>query len=424
MNRTFKLLVPLAAALAIAACSSGGSSNVPTGAGTSLMGRSAFAHIPEWQAKHLAHAACPQAVGRPTCLVLISNKNGISPLSGCNPSSTCGWTATQLEKAYNLTKSLGKGSGQKVAVIEAGDDPDAATTFATYRSQYGLGTGTLVKYNEDGQESNYPPSCEDYGWCVETDLDIEMVSAACPKCTMYLMEAKDGSSISDFEQAEKEAVTLGATILSNSWSCPENWDCDDPNFQNYFDTKGIAYLASTGDDGYNTIGGPSVLPSVIGVGGTQLSLSGSKYSETIWNDASAGCGDSSVVGENVPKPSWQHDPDCSSRTDGDVSSESGCSPAVAEYSDLYGGWFGVCGTSVASPFTAGIIGLAGNASKLNAGESFWKLKKKKLKKDIHYISQGFDGSCGGEYLCEAGTKQYGNYSGPGGWGTPNGIKAY
>ena len=41
------------------------------------------------------------------------------------------------------------------------------------------------------------------------------------------MEAKDGSSISDFEQAEKEAVTLGATILSNSWSCPENWDCGD-----------------------------------------------------------------------------------------------------------------------------------------------------------------------------------------------------
>ncbi|MGB8149845.1 MAG: hypothetical protein WCE97_01465, partial [Candidatus Cybelea sp.] len=137
MNRTFKLLVPLAAALAIAACSSGGSSNVPTGAGTSLMGRSAFAHVPEWQAKHLAHAACPQAVGKPTCLVLISNKNGISPLSGCNPSSTCGWTATQLEKAYNLTSSLGKGSGQKVAVIEAGDDPDAAGTFATYRSQYG-----------------------------------------------------------------------------------------------------------------------------------------------------------------------------------------------------------------------------------------------------------------------------------------------
>jgi len=417
-----KFAAPLVAVLAFAACSSGGSSNVPTGAGTSLMGQSAFAHVPEWQAKHLAHAACPQVGGKPTCLALISNKNGISPLSGCNPSSTCGFTATQLEKAYNLTGSLGKGSGQKVAVIEAGDDPDAAGTFATYRSQYGLGTGTLVKYNQNGQESNYPPSCEDYGWCVETDLDIEMVSAACPKCTVYLMEA--GSSISDFEQAEKESVTLGATILSNSWICYGSGDCGDSNFSSYFDTKGIAYLAASGDSAYDNIGGPSVLASVIAVGGTQLAVSGSKFTETIWNDAGAGCADSAEVGTAIPKPSWQKDPDCTSRTDADVSSQAGVSPGVAEYSELYGGWFGVGGTSVASPFTAGIIGLEGNATKLNAGESFWKLKKKALKKDLHYISTGFDGSCGGEYLCEAGTKQFKTYSGPGGWGTANGIKAY
>ena len=212
---------------------------------------------------------------------LIAQKNGV-PLSGCNPSSGCGWTPAQLETAYRLTGSLGKGSGQIVAVIEAGDDPDAATTFATYRSQYSLGTGTLVKYNEDGQQSNYPPSCEDYGWCVETDLDIEMVAAACPKCTVYLMEAKDGSSISDFEQAEKEAVTLGATILSNSWGCNGSNDCGDSNFQNYFDTPGIAYLAATGDAGYAQIGAPAVLDSVIAVGGTQLTESGSKYSESLW----------------------------------------------------------------------------------------------------------------------------------------------
>jgi len=47
---------------------------------------------------------------------------------------------------------------------------------------------------------------------------------------------------------------------------------------------------------------------------------------------------------------------------GDISSEAGCSPGVAVYSDLYGGWFGVCGTSVSSPFSAGVIGLAGNAT--------------------------------------------------------------
>ena len=409
--------------LAIAACNAGGSSSVPTGAGTSVMGQSAITHIPDWQARHLARAACPQVVGKPTCLALIATgKNGVPP--PCSPTSSCGWTATQLEQAYNLTSSLGKGSGQKVAVIEAGDDADAATTFAGYRSQYGLGTGTLVKYNEDGQESNYPPSCEDYGWCIETDLDIEMISAACPKCTVYLMEAKDGSTISDFEQAEKEAVKLGATILSNSWICYGSGDCGDSNFSSYFDSKGVAYLAASGDEGYDHIGGPSVLASVIAVGGTQLSVSGSKYSETIWNGAGAGCADAAEVGTAIPKPSWQKDPDCTSRTDADVSSEAGVSPGVAVYSALYGGWFDIGGTSVASPFTAGVIGLEGNATKLNAGESFWKLKKKALKKDLHDITSGFDGSCGGEYLCTAGTKQFKTYSGPGGWGTANGIKAY
>jgi subtilase family serine protease len=362
--------------------------------------------VPQWQAQHLAHAACPQVVGKPSCLALISNKNGISPLSGCNPSSTCGWTATQLEKAYNLTGSLGKGSGQIVAVIEAGDDPDAATTFSTYRTQYGLGTGTMLKYNQNGQESNYPPSCEDYGWCVETDLDIEMIAAACPKCTVYIMEA--GSSISDFEIAEKEAVTLGATILSNSWICYGAWDCGDSHFPNYFDTPNITYLAATGDDAYDNIGGPSVLASVIAVGGTQLAVSGSKYSETIWNDAGGGCATPSVVGSpGVPKPKWQYNKDCKYRSDADVSSEAGCSPAVAEYSELYGGWFGVCGTSVASPFNAGIFALAGNATSQDGGETFWKPKKHH--KHLHDVC----GSC-----------LFSTYSYPGGWGTPNGIKAY
>jgi subtilase family serine protease len=422
VNRTFKLLVPLAAALAIAACSAGGSPNMPSSAASSQLG-SAITQIPEWQAKHEARAVCPQAVGKPVCQVLLAH-TGADP--NCSPSSSCGWTPAQLEKAYNLTSSLGKGSGQKVAVIEAGDESTASTDLATYRTEYGLGTASFFKYNETGQQSNYPPSCENYGWCLETDLDIEMVSTSCPKCTIYLMEA--GGQISDFEAAEAEAVKLGAKILSNSWSCPEDWDCEDTNFPNYFDTKGVVYLASTGDSGYNTIGGPSDLATVIGVGGTQLALSGSKYTETIWNGAAAGCSSPTVVGSpGVPKPSWQHDPDCTYRTDGDISSESGCSPPVAEYVSQYGGWTDVCGTSVASPFNAGIIGLAGNAAKLGSGEHFWKLKKKALKKDLHDITSGFDGSCGGEYLCTAGAKGslgYKTYSGPGGWGTPNGIKAY
>jgi len=378
------------------------------------------AAMPRWQAEHLARTTCAQVSGRPTCLALQVLSNGITPL--CSPSSNCGFTPQQLERAYNITSELGNGKGTTVAVIEAGDLAAATTDLASYRTEYGLGMANLTKYNETGQQSNYPPSCEDYGWCLETDLDIDMISAACPKCNIDLMEAKGG--ISDFEAAETEAVKVGATILSNSWICYGSWDCGDSNFPNFFNSKGIVYTASSGDDAYNNIGGPSVLDTVIAVGGTQLEASGSKFTETVWNDAGAGCASSAVVGTGVAKPSWQKDPSCSNRTDSDISAESGCSPGVAVYISLYGGWTGVCGTSVASPFTAAIIALKGNGAKLNAGEGFWKLKKKALKKDLHAITSGQDGSCGGSYLCQAGTKQFGQYSGPGGWGTPNSDKAY
>ncbi len=424
MNRWLKLAAPLVAALAIAACNAGGSSNVPAGAG-SAQGVSPMSvhapgwHAPQWMVQNQARKVCPQVTGRPICQVLQVLKGGIVP--ACAPTS-CGFTPQQLETAYGLTGVLGHGAGTKVALIEAGDLAAAATDLSTYRTQFSLGTGNMVKYNETGQQSNYPPTCENYGWCLETALDIDMVSASCPQCTIYLMEAKGG--ISDFETAEKEAVTLGATILSNSWSCPENWDCGDTNFPNSFNTPGIAYLASTGDDGYNTIGAPSDLDTVIGVGGTQLETNGTGFTETIWDGASAGCADQAVVGSNVPKPSWQHDKGCTSRTDGDISSESGCSPGVSVYVSIYGGWTGVCGTSVASPFLAGVLALKGNQAKMVGGEHFWKLTVKSRTNNLHAITSGSDGSCGGSYLCTAGTGQFKTYSGPGGWGTPKNDKAF
>jgi hypothetical protein len=418
--RTLRLFVPLVAALAIAACS-GGASNVPPAAGGSQGNALTYKMMPQWMSEHQARATCPQIAGKPTCLALQVIRGGVTPL--CSPSSSCGFTPQQLEAAYGLTGKLGKGSGTNVAVIEAGDLGNAQSDLLQYRSQYGLGTGNLYKYNEYGQQSNYPPTCENYGWCLESDLDIDMVSASCPKCTIFVMEAKGG--ISDFEQAEKEAVALGATVLSNSWICYGSYDCGDTNFSSYFDTPGIAYVAGSGDAAYDTIGAPSALDSVIATGGTQLAVSGSHYSETLWNDAGGGCASpSNVGGSGIPKPSWQHDPDCSYRTLADVSSEAGCAPGVAVYSSAYGGWNGVCGTSASSPFTAGVIALAGNASSWNAngGERFWALTKRQHKKWFHHPTTGGDGSCS-NYLCGDGRyKKY--YSGPGGWGTPNGTRAY
>jgi hypothetical protein len=421
VNGTIKIVAPLAAALAIAACNAGGTSNMPAGSGAAPGGALTYKVVPDWISKDQARATCPQVTGRPTCFALQVQKGGVTPL--CSPSSNCGWTAQQLEAAYDLTAELGNGAGTNVALIEVGDVPNAASDLATYRTQYGLGTAKLTKYNENGQQSNYPPSCEDYGWCVESSLDLDMVSAACPKCNIFLMEAKSGTS--DLEQDEKEAVTLGATILSNSWGCYGSYDCGDTNFPNFFNTPHIAYLASSGDAGYDNIAGPSVLDTVVAIGGTQLEKSGSTYTETIWNGAGAGCSNPTEVGgSGVSKPSWQHDPGCTYRTDTDVSLEAGCSPGVAVYDSADGGWGGVCGTSVASPFTAGVVALKGNATSINGGQTFWQLSRKARRRGIHTISSGNDGSCGGSYLCTAGTGQFHQYSGPGGWGTAKTDRDY
>jgi hypothetical protein len=76
---------------------------------------------------------------------------------------------------------------------------------------------------------------------------------------------------------------------------------------------------------------------------------------------------------------------------------------------------------------AGIVALAGNAGSITGGKTFWHLSAKKHKKEFHVITSGSDGSCGGTYLCMAGAtgkNKYKTYSGPAGWGTPNGITAF
>jgi subtilase family serine protease len=397
MRGTLKLFAPFAAALAIAGCNAGGSS-VPATIGQSA----SDAHpIPQWQAQNLAHRACPEAgPGKAQCELLILNK---SPQD-----KEPGWGARDIEAAYNLP-SASKGSGQIVAIIDAHDNPNVASDLAVYRRHYGLPKAKFYKYNQDGQQSHYPKG--NMSWGHEIDLDVEMVSASCPNCTIYLIEANtfDGANL---DKAEAAAVTLGAHITTNSWLCDR---CLDPN---YFDTPGVTYVANAWDNAYG-VGEPMAFPTVVSVGGTILSRSGSIYSEVVWSDTGGGCA------MKVAKPSWQHDPGCSGRTTNDVAAVAW---NVAEYDSYgYGGWSTVGGTSVASPIVAGVFALAGNATKQDGGKIFWTLSKKKLQEGLHVISSG-NNDCPprlvGSYLCTAGTDEFGTYSGPTGWGTPNGIGAF
>ena len=93
--------------------------------------------------------------------------------------------------------------------------------------------------------------------------------------------------------------------------------------------------------------------------------------------------------------------------------------------DTYGwsGWGIAGGTSVAAPLLAGIFGIAGNASAETGGKTFWQ-RKHHRSEDLFRITKGYNGSCTPAYYCTDGTKEYGQYGGPTGWGVPNGIGAF
>jgi subtilase family serine protease len=314
-------------------------------------------------------------IGQAQCGVLVE--------TGSVHPNYSGWTAAKLEKAYNLPSSS-KGKGQVVAVVDAYDNPDVAKDLAQYRSMMGLPKAHFNKFNQDGVKGHYPAGNQ--GWGVEIDLDAQMVSASCPNCTIDLIEA-NSNVWNDLYAAEKEAVKLGATILSNSYS-GSGGNCS------AFETKGVTYLASAGDDGFG-IQAPAACDDVVAVGGTQLTPCNNKrgFCETIWSNSGGGC-------STEPKPPWQHDTTCDYRLANDVAA---VAAGVAEY-DTYGegAWISVDGTSISSPLVAGVFGLAENSKYQKGGRTFWQAAHHK-------------------YLYKIAKTRY---TEQGGWGSPKGIGAF
>ena len=379
--------------LMLAGCSSG---QAPVGTITPPLQRVA-------EGNGAPEPVCPRVTGEPTCLALIESKGGISPTVG-------GLEPSDIQTRYNLPSST-KGSGQIVAIVDPYDNPNVASDLAAYRAEFGLGTANFTKYNQAGQTSNFPAGSTSWGF--DKDVETEMVSAACPNCTIYLIEA-NSSNGSDLQAAEVEAVKLGAHIVANAWICYGSVTCVSSSD---FDTPGVVYLAAPAATATvkpaprrrSPASSPSAAPFSrrFRVPIIERSFGTKAAPAAPWASAS-------LRGSTIRTAHLARWPTCrpSPRT-----SRSTTRMATTDGRIAYG-------TPLSVAVNAGVFGLAGNASSQNAAEHFWTMSKKKRNKELHYISMGNDGSCRGEYLCTAGTKQFGRYSGPAGWGTPNGIKAY
>jgi hypothetical protein len=328
---------------------------------------------------------------------------------GLSPASTPGGLGpADLADAYQLDQT--KGYGQTVAIVDAYDDPTAATDLAAYRSQYGLppcGTsdGCFRKVNQSGTASPLPVA--NAGWAGEISLDLDMVSAVCPLCTILLVEA-NSSYLSDLGTAVDTAVRLGAKFVSNSYGGGEYSGIDADSHYNH---PGVAITASTGDSGYG-VSYPASSPYVTAVGGTSLTRSagGRGWTETAWSGAGSGC---SGYGSQ-PASQLNAATGCAKRAVADVSAVANPNTGVAVYNG--GGWGIYGGTSASSPIIAAVYALAGTPGAGDYPNSYPYQNSGAL----NDVTAGSNGSCPVHQWCAAGI----GWDGPTGLGTPNSAAAF
>jgi subtilase family serine protease len=341
-----------------------------------------------------------------------------------------GYGPSTFQAAYGLTAaSASDGSGTTVAVVDAYNDPTAASDLAEYRSAAGLPaltSGQFTQYNQEGETSPLPATAPaDDDWTLEESLDVDMVSAICPLCKIDLVEANNDSGTGLYVAEETAATTLGAKYISNSWGGSET-STDLTYDSEYFGVSGVVYTASAGDSAYS--GGviyPATSPHVVSVGGTTLNTASNSrgYTESVWETSSTE-GTGSGCSAYEPQPSWQASLSvikavCSDRVDNDVAADADPNTGAAVYDTTNGngGWNEVGGTSESSPMVAAVFALAGNNGNGgdNAADSIYTHTG-----NLYDVTTGSNGSCGGSILCTAAT----GYDGPTGWGTPDGLTAF
>ncbi len=326
-----------------------------------------------------------------------------------SPAGVPGYHPSDLQAAYTLPSTTA-GTGQTVAIVDAFDDPKAETDLGVYRSQFGLSActtanGCFKKVNQSGG-SKYPRA--NVGWAQEISLDLDMVSAICPNCHILLVEASN-ASLTNLGIAVNEAVKLGAKAVSNSYG--GNEFSGETSYASYYNHPGVAITASAGDSGYGAQI-PAAFNTLTAVGGTSLTSTGNSWTETVWSGTGSGCS------RFISKPTWQTDSGCSKRTIADVSAIADPNTGVTVYDSYQTGamnWLVFGGTSVSSPIIASVYALASNERTINSSYPYTHTTS-----NFNDVTHGSNGSCGGSYLCTAGT----GYDGPTGIGTPKGIGGF
>ncbi len=362
---------------------------------------------------HPFHHSCATVKpGKASCNALVRSDIAQSAAAlKASLAAPSGLSPANLVSAYKLPSSTA-GSGQTVAIVDAYNDPTAEADLGVYRAQYGLtacttANGCFKKVNQNGATSPLPAT--DVGWAQEISLDVDMVSAVCPKCKIVLVEASS-ASFANLGTAENTAASL-ANVISNSYG---GSDASDATYGSYYNHPGKAITVSSGDAGYG-VEYPASSHYVTAVGGTSLRTASNSrgWTETAWNGAGSGCSsfNTALTGQSGLTG-------CSRRAVADVSAIADPATGVAVYDSTpaggSSGWLVFGGTSVSAPIIGGVYALAGNAASVNNNYPYSHTGS------LFDVTSGSNGSCSPAKWCTAGV----GWDGPTGLGTPNGTGAF
>lgn len=349
-----------------------------------------------------------------------------------------GYGPADLQAAYGIDPTkLATTTAPLVAITDAFGYPKLEADLAVYRQTYGLppctvANGCLKIVNQQGQTTNLPPAPPaNDDWTVETALDVDMVSAACPRCRILVVQANDDQS-NGLDIAQNTAVTLGATVISDSWGSVEPTGTAGAQAlaqsdTTYYKHPGVAIFVASGDFGYyETLatdgrpqgpGYPATSQYAIAVGGTRLVKAAGTtrgWTETAWAVTQAGSGAAgSGCSRSIPKPAYQTASPCTTKANADISAVADPATGMAVYNTngTNGGWAIVGGTSAAAPFVAAIFAATGNGTQTSG--KFIADNATKL----FDVTSGNNGTCpaGQGLVCTAAA----GWDGPTGFGTPN-----
>jgi subtilase family serine protease len=282
------------------------------------------------------------------------------------------YTPAQIQAAYGFNQITfdngavtGNGAGQTIALIEVNNDLTLNTDLANFDAKYSLpNPGPTWSLSVVGQNGGAPSGIVATGIAnAETALDVEWAHALAPAANILVVEA-NSSDNSDLYPAIYYAQTVKiVSVISMSYTggeSPNDLGADPTVYVTPDTHKGITYVAASGDSG--TISHPSNSPTVVGVGGTSLTLGTNNVitSETAW--AGSGGGYSSVEAE----PSYQLAvQDTGMRSTPDVAFDADPNTGFPLFYDGNSQPIVVGGTSVGAPAWAALFAIADQGRALN-----------------------------------------------------------